>query len=53
MQRCSLTLASLKQISNHLSGLVTAYQVEFCLSMQRDKVKKIRVLDFHMGGNWP
>ena len=48
MQLYSLTLASLEQVSIHLSGLVTAYQV-FSLLMQRGKVKKIIVLDFHMG----
>lgn len=44
------TLASLEPLSNHLIGLATVYQVEFCLLMQRGKVKKI-ILDFQVVKN--
>lgn len=47
----SVTLASLETISNYLSGFVTAQQVEFCLLMQRDDVKKITILVFQEGKN--
>ena len=43
---CGFTLwpwPSLDSISNQLRDLVTAYQVEFCLLIQRGKVTKIRV----------